>query len=201
MASSYGEDAAVTALRSAYESVTITTRLSPSYRRRICASIVSHLCDTRVYREAPLVLGYVAMREEFDCRPILQRALSDGKDVALPIMDVTGTMSFSIVADLDSLVRRGGSTLCPDPNTSRAIPADLGLAGSICLVPGLVFDAAGYRIAYGAGWWDNYLRTYGGTKIGLVRAMQVGSNPLPHDDHDVAVDVLVTESAVWVCRR
>jgi len=31
--------------------------------------------------------------------------------------------------------------------------------------------------------------------------VQVSSNPLPHNDHDVPVDVLVTEGSIWRCRK
>ncbi|SDC37696.1 5-formyltetrahydrofolate cyclo-ligase, partial [Parafannyhessea umbonata] len=72
---------------------------------------------------------------------------------------------------------------------------------SVCLVPGLVFDAEGHRIGYGAGYYDNFLAGYAGTKVGLARGIQISSNPLPHDDHDVAVDVIVSDGAIWRCRR
>jgi 5-formyltetrahydrofolate cyclo-ligase len=31
--------------------------------------------------------------------------------------------------------------------------------------------------------------------------MQISGNPLPHDDHDVPVDVIVSDGAVWRARR
>ena len=74
------------------------------------------------------------------------------------------------------------------------------LEESVCLVPGLVFDSKGYRVGYGAGYYDNFLSHYRGTKIGLARTMQLSGNPLPSDPHDVPVDVIVSDGAVWMCR-
>jgi 5-formyltetrahydrofolate cyclo-ligase len=75
------------------------------------------------------------------------------------------------------------------------------LANSLCLVPGLCFDAEGYRVAYAAGYIDNFLASYAGLKVSLARTVQISSNPLPHDDHDVPVDVLISDGAIWQCRR
>ncbi|MGN0075726.1 MAG: 5-formyltetrahydrofolate cyclo-ligase, partial [Parafannyhessea sp.] len=72
---------------------------------------------------------------------------------------------------------------------------------SICLVPGLVFDAEGYRIGYGAGYYDDFLAGYPGLKVGLARTMQISGNPLPRDAHDVPVDAIVSDGAVWRARR
>ena len=42
---------------------------------------------------------------------------------------------------------------------------------------------------------------YPGLKVGLVRTLRISSNPLPHDDHDVPMDVLVSDGSVWMCNR
>ena len=56
-------------------------------------------------------------------------------------------------------------------------------------------------MGYGAGYYDEFLAFYPGDKVGIVRSVQVSSNSLPHDDHDIPVDVLVTEGSIWQCRR
>jgi 5-formyltetrahydrofolate cyclo-ligase len=97
-------------------------------------------------------------------------------------------------------VTRGARGLSRKPVDGKPL-GTVDMLGSICLVPGLVFDGEGYRVGYGAGYYDEFLAYYPGDKVGLVRSVQVSSNPLPHDDHDVAVDVLVTEGSIWRCRR
>lgn len=42
--------------------------------------------DTPEYEKAPVILGYMAMKDELDLSPILEKAISDGKKVALPRM-------------------------------------------------------------------------------------------------------------------
>lgn len=38
------------------------------------------------YEKAPVILGYMAMKDELDLSPILEKAISDGKKLALPRM-------------------------------------------------------------------------------------------------------------------
>ncbi len=68
----------------------------------------------------------------------------------------------------------------------------------VVLVPGLVFDPSGNRIGYGEGYYDRYLSsrpTEVGT-VGLCFEKQVMDTTLPVDNHDVAVDRVVTEDGI-----
>ncbi|MDO5118542.1 MAG: 5-formyltetrahydrofolate cyclo-ligase [Coriobacteriales bacterium] len=180
MASSYGEDASKQALRSAYMEL---PTLSPSHKARLDGDILLHLKMLKEYRSCDLVLAFPSQREEGDTLGAIKQARKDGKTVAVPTFDKDGTITFA----LDD-----GSTLAMDHDA---------IAASVCLVPGLIFDAEGYRVAYNAGYIDNFLNTYPGCKVALARTVQISSNPLPRDAHDVAVDVLVSDGAVWRCRK
>lgn len=193
MASSQGMDASVNALQSAYDSIHV--QLSPSHAQRLRVDIARNLKSLGGYRVASLVLGYQATREEFDVRQLLVEALADGKQVALPVLNKSV---------YEYVLIEGEAALDASPATLAATgkPIDgFDLTHSVCLVPGLVFDAEGYRVGYAAGFLDNFLVDYPGLKVGVARGFNISSNPLPHDDHDVPVDVLVSESAVWACRR
>ena len=181
MASSYGEDASKTALRSAFDDL---PKLSPSHQARLDGDVLKHLSSYQRYKASKLVLVFPSQREECDTLPPAARAEEEGKRVLYAAFDKNGIVSFS------------------EANSKTAVElADEELAASVCLVPGLVFDAEGYRVAYGAGYIDNFLAKYTGCSIAPVRSLQVGCSPLPHDPHDVPVDVLVSDAAIWVCRR
>lgn len=197
MASSYGEDASKSALRSSYEAV--SAKLAPAHAERVDREIRIHFTAMAAYRNAPLILAYVTYRDEMDTTPLIKKAWKDGKRVAVPVCD-RGKLVFYEIETLEGM--RAGSRGVLEPDPAKCTPiSDDDLEDSICLVPGLVFDAEGYRIGYGAGYYDNYLASYPGLKVGLVRALRISSNPLPHDDHDVPMDVLVSDGSVWVCDR
>lgn len=197
MASSYGSDASKSALQAEY--LNLCKNMPRNFSTRVDRSVCVMLRMLDVYRKASLVLAYVPFHEEIDTTPIIRNAFKDGKRVALPVLGADTKLRFYEITSLAQVKRSGRGLM--EPPTPDAQPLGLeDFLGSVCLVPGLVFDGEGYRVGYGAGYYDEFLQFYPGHKVGLVRSVQVSSNPLPHDDHDIAVDVLVTEGSVWRCR-
>lgn len=198
MASSYGTDADKSSLRSNY----LAVRKSVPERTLIesDSSIESALWAFPLFAEAPLVLSYVSFSAEVGTRDIIGRVLAEGRRVCVPRVDAASrTMAFHEIKSLDELEPRTKGILEPGadaPLLSR--PSQL--VGSVCLVPGLVFDGAGHRVGYGGGYYDRFLAFYPGDKIGLARTGMISSNPLPVERGDVPVDFIATEFGVWSCR-
>lgn len=198
LASSYGTDADKSSLRSNY----LAARRGVPARTRVQsdASIESALRAFPLFAEAPLVLSYVSCGAEVGTHSLIERLLAEGRGVAVPRVDLSAhVMAFHEISSLDELAP--GAMRIPEPPADAPLlsePAQL--VGSVCLVPGLVFDGAGHRVGYGGGYYDRFLAFYPGNKIGLARTTMLSSNPLPTDAHDVAVDFIATEGVVWSCR-
>lgn len=199
MASSNGSDASKSALQDGY--LRLCKGMPKAYRKTIDKSVLTMLRALDLYRNAKLVLVYVPFHEEIDTRRVIENAFRDGKRVAAPVFDDrTASLDFYEITSADQII--------PDGRGMRSLTGagakPLGVKdflGSVCLVPGLVFDGEGYRVGYGAGYYDRFLRFYPGHKVGLVRSLQVSSNPLPRQEGDIAVDVLVSEGSIWRCRK
>ncbi len=198
VASTYGTDASKSALRSGY--LNLCGTMPTGFRKRTDKTVCSMLRMLGEYRQAELILAYLPLHEEIDTTAVIQNARKDGKRVALPLLTREGTLEFYEVGSPDQVVA-GSRGLKRAPSADAKPLTTKDMLGSVCLVPGLVFDGEGQRVGYGAGYYDNFLMFYPGQKVGLVRSVQVSSNPLPHTDHDVPVDVLVTEGSIWRCRR
>lgn len=75
----------------------------------------------------------------------------------------------------------------------------------VILVPGVAFDTRGYRIGYGKGYYDCFLAellaesNHRPALIGITYSESVVDDAL-FDEHDVAVDYLVTPEALFDCR-
>lgn len=196
MASSCGQDAGKTAVRARY----LIARRASSARLRSAqdALVLGRLLALDVYREAPLLLTYVSVGSEVDTRALIAQALADGKRVAVPrVVPGERRLAFCEVASPGELVP--GLRGIPEPPASARALSPLAMAGSVCVVPGLVFDAEGFRMGYGGGYYDAFLALYPGYKVGLARSWQVSGNPLPREAHDVPLDVVVTDAATfWV---
>lgn len=63
------------------------------------------------------------------------------------------------------------------------------------LVPGLAFTEQGHRLGRGGGYYDRYLGSFKGTKLGICYEGQL-RNKLPQESHDALVDYIVTEKRV-----
>ena len=196
VASSQGSDAGKTALRAEY--VRIRTRIAPAMRATTDARILQRLVELPAWREACLVLTYVSFGSEVDTHALMQAAWAAGKQVAVPRCRRSHSLDFYVISSEDDLEPGLHGLMEPSPDCGLPLTPPQ-MVGSVCIVPGLVFDADGYRIGYGGGYYDRFLAFYPGEKVALVRSRQLSGNPLPRDEHDVPVDWLVSESGTWYC--
>ncbi len=143
------------------------------------------------YRQADTLLCYCSTPTEPDTRRLIRHAINGGKQVALPrCTEQKGEMVFYRITSLDDLQTGRYSLLEPDPARCELlseIPED-----ALCIVPGLGFDPAGYRIGQGGGYYDRFLSGYTGVSAGLCYEACLLPR-LPHEPHDRRVDVLLTE--------
>ena len=103
------------------------------------------------YRRASTIYGYLPYNQEVRTVPMLERALRDGKRVAVP--KVYGEeMRFIYMTDLTQAEK--GYAGIPEPVVDEPVADD---PTALVLMPGLAFDPAGHRIGYGGGFYDKFL--------------------------------------------
>ena len=159
--------------------------------------ITQKLLATSEYAEATTVLTYVSVSSEVSTRMSIECALRDGKTVAVPRCLPGHCLEFVAIFSLEQLVAAPFNLLEP----AKELPAltEDQKNNSICIVPALLVDAKGYRLGYGAGFYDRFLSTYPGKKICLAYQQNLSRTMLPHTAFDVAVDLVITESDVLTC--
>ena len=140
-----------------------------------------------------IVGGYMPMREELDCLPLMAALAAKGYQIALPVIETRGT----------PLLFRGWSPGDPlrvgNFDVREPLAAAPFLLPDILLAPLAAFDSAGYRIGYGGGYYDRTLSLFRSnrriTAIGL--AFDEQEVPLfPHEAHDQRLDYLLTPTGV-----
>ena len=106
---------------------------------------------TKQYMDAKTIYGYLPYNQEVRTVPILERALADGKSVAVP--KVYGDeMRFIYITGFDGL--ENSDMGIPEPVTDGPVADD---PTALVIMPGLAFDAQGNRIGYGGGFYDKFL--------------------------------------------
>ena len=172
---------------------TIRETMPQAKKRKMDARIRRHLFDLPEYHKESTVYVYISKPIEVDTLEIVKRALADGKRVAAP-MCVPGTfdMEFYYITSLDDLAKGTFGVMEPMKEKCQLVTD---LSHGFCIVPGLCFDAKGFRLGYGKGYYDRFLSEYKGMTVGIcyTSCVQYG---LPHGYFDRPVDILVTENYI-----
>src|SRR5699024_9598805 len=93
-------------------------------------------------------------------------------------------MNFSKFSSMDAVVTDEKKLRVPSDQSDVNNQVDL------IVVPGLIYSETGYRIGYGGGFYDRFLKDYSGLKISLLFEEQIGE--AVREPHDVPVDILIT---------
>ena len=106
---------------------------------------------SEAYQKARTIYGYLPYNQEVRTEPMLERALAEGKRVAVPKC-YGDEMKFIYLDDLTQVEK--GYAGIPEPIADGPIADD---PQALVLMPGLAFDPAGHRIGYGGGFYDKFL--------------------------------------------
>jgi 5-formyltetrahydrofolate cyclo-ligase len=129
-------------------------------------------------------------RHEVDLRSLDASLRARGVRVAYPSVDrESGAMELHFVDDPAVLAEAGNGFAEPPPDAPAAGSTDL----DAIVVPAIALDPSGYRIGYGAGYYDRALpRFAGATTLGVAYDWQLIAE-VPKTDNDVAVDWVITD--------
>jgi len=169
--------------------------IEPEELAALSSRVAANLRSMEEYKGAKLMISYCAKEDEVQTRPIMERALAEGKRVAVIVTDVpTKTLSFSEIGSFeDDLAPGTFGILEPKPGKARPVPF---AEADIVLVPLVAWDEKGHRLGYGAGYFDRALAGARRiTKVGLALESQRLAR-IPESRHDVPLDVIVTERRV-----
>jgi len=170
--------------------------LPESERERVAKALMDLVVSLPQYTAAGTVLATMAIGSEWPTGPFLARAAADGKAVVLPrVTPPPRRLQLHAVSDLDrDLVPGVWNIPEPDPSRCAAVTlADVDFA----LVPALAADREGFRLGYGAGYFDGLL-TGRKERPFCVTALPTAFivERLPNEPHDVAVDLVLDERGI-----
>lgn len=162
-------------------------------RKRLAEAFTGYLTSLPEYASARSVLATMSIGSEWNTRAFLDRAQADGKAVVLVrLTPPPRRLALHRVEDLDRHLVPGVWDIPePDPDRCPAVTlADVDFA----VVPALAVDREGYRLGYGAGYFDKLLAGRGARPF-CVTALPAAffMDTLPHEAHDMPVDALVDE--------
>jgi 5-formyltetrahydrofolate cyclo-ligase len=170
-------------LRGKSKGVPVTKHAAPS------AQMCALLEQQSIWQEARTVLFYIPARAEPDLTPLLAKAFSEGKTVALPcFVSKQNNYEARRIEDLKrDLVPGQFSILEPRLGCPVVALNQLDLA----LVPGVGFDLSGCRLGRGKGYYDRLLAQVPGHKCGIAFEWQIVKE-IPWEPHDIRLNSILT---------
>ena len=175
--------------------------IPPAERENRAAAILDRLLDL------PAVAGggggggggvmlFDAFGSEIPTGGFAARFRAAGARIFLPYLQEGRIEAAEVDPDAPGVME--ASTYGPREPTARE-PADLD-AIRVVVVPGLAFDRGGYRVGYGGGYYDAFLRRLGPQplRVGVAYREQV-VDEAPHGPSDEPVHVLVTDAEIVTC--
>lgn len=170
------------------------SNLSKEEKSVIGKQIQNNLFASKSWKNANTI-GITISQEgiEWDTKEIIEKAWEEGKKVVVPkCIHTNRSMDFYEFRSYDELEIVYFNLKEPIPNEGRLIDKN---DMDLLIVPGVVFDASGYRIGFGGGYYDRFLVDFHHTTMSLVSNVQLVPN-VPKEKHDLPVNFLVTEEGI-----
>jgi 5-formyltetrahydrofolate cyclo-ligase len=143
-----------------------------------------------------VVSGFSAIRDEIDPAALLGRLHAAGFRLCLPVMEGKGLpLVFRAWSPGDAMGKVQWGIAEPLPDKPVLEP-------DVVLVPLLAFDATGYRLGYGGGFYDRTLARLRAIKpvvaVGVAYD-ELKVDAVPHQGYDQPLDWVLTPSGPLRC--
>lgn len=166
--------------------------LSERYRQESDAAISARLLAMPAYQSAQTVFCFVGTGLEINTRPILENALSTGKQLCVPLCTAPGQMELRQITKLSQLT----PGLCGIPEPSPQAPSVRTDDVDFSILPCCTCDHFGHRLGKGGGYYDRFLSLYRGGTVLLCRERLLWEE-IPLEWHDYPVPWVLTERGLY----
>lgn len=155
-------------------------------KARAATAVFNRLEQSAAFALADNILLYHSLPDELSTREFLDR-WSSRKRFFLP--RVNG-LNLEILPYDRSKLALGSFHIEEPQGDETADISDI----ELIVVPAVAFDRRGNRVGRGKGYYDRLLQNSRATKVGVGYDFQLIDEDIPAEPHDVAVDIVITES-------
>ena len=174
-------------------------------RQQKSEEIAKKILEADWFKEADIVLSYHAFRSEVEVDALNRAVLTQGKKLYLPKTYVKEKqIRFFEITDLSKL-KRGYQKIWEPTGEEPEFSFETVKEEQkkvLMIMPGPAYDARGYRMGYGGGYYDRYLNAHEAEwkMIDFMTVFAAFSEQkmilIPGERCDVKPDVIVTEKEI-----
>lgn len=144
------------------------------------------------FKKADTLLLYYPIKKEISPLSLIDFAQKCGKQIAFPVCNTqSGTLTFYTVNGTDELSPSSFGISEPIASENKAIIT----SNTLCIVPGILFSREGHRLGYGKGFYDKFLKNFGGISVGFSYK-ELLCDKIPSENTDVPLNIIITEEEV-----
>ena len=168
--------------------LSLRNQLTEENRTQASMAIWEQIYQLPMYQNVETVYLYLSYQSEVDTLQQIDRILQDKKKIAVPKVTSEREMTFFYIHGMMDV--RSGYRGILEPITTKEASGTEG----ILLVPGTAFDCQLYRMGYGGGFYDAYMKKHTELwRLGISFDCQMVEE-LPLEDHDEKLNGVITES-------
>lgn len=174
--------------------------LSNTQQSEAAAELAALVANESFFKQAKKLAFYLGVDGEIDPHPLVDLALSAGKDCFLPVInqDTQETLSFAPFDSKTELVENQWGISEPPLPDEEMSSTDF----DVVFVPLVGFDANCFRLGMGKGFYDRtfsfkiFNRRSKPLLVGLAHECQL-TEPFPTESWDVRLDVVFTAEKIY----
>ncbi len=172
------------------EKIAARLALPAGVRQAASTQVLDHLAGLLLPRPTGTIAFCWPIRAEVDCRPLIARLLAAGWRAAMPTV-------VAVDAPMEFRTWWPGAPMATDPYGIPIPATAVSCLPDVVLLPLVAFDAAGYRLGYGGGYFDRTLAACAPRPLAIGVGFALCAVPDIHPEaHDIPLDVIVTESGI-----
>lgn len=149
-------------------------------------NLTKKILNLKEYKESKTVFIYVSYGSEISTIDLIKEALRE-KTVLVPYcVDNFGKMIAVKIKSMDDL--EAGMYNIKEPKSHTEYEGNIDLT----IVPGVAFSKEGYRIGYGKGYYDRFLKNHKTFSVGICHD-ELLFDKVPYDEYDIKLDKIITK--------
>lgn len=172
--------------------ISFLKNISSEEKAAIEKKLEENLFKSEEWKAAKRVGVTLSQGFEWNTLGIIEQAWQEGKIVCAPkCIPQQKAMIFYDFTNRKQLEKGFYNLIEPKPHETKEVrKTEIDLV----LVPGLIFDKKGYRVGFGGGYYDRFLKDFPNHTAALICSKQVTS-VLPIEPFDVPIQKIITEKS------